>query len=116
MRLNSYQCATQRHARKELQSKGQRDVAELVDCEVLTSSMELEVGATAGSSSEDKGIQTDLTSGIFDQLERVVNHFTDENQNLVQKLTEKELYNDDFFRAKLTESGITLTCQTRWFC
>ena len=59
----------QRNTKKALRSKGQRDVAELVDCEVLTSSMELEVGATVSSSSEDKGTQTNLTSENIDQLE-----------------------------------------------
>ena len=59
-----------RHPKKELQSKGQKDVAELVDCEASTSSMEL--GVTASSSSEDKGTQTDFTSENIDQLESVV--------------------------------------------
>ena len=79
----------QRHARKELQSKGQRDVAELVDREVLTSSMELDVGATVTGSGEDKGTQTELTSENIDRLESLVNHLTVENENLTQKLAEK---------------------------
>ena len=78
-----------RHPKKELQSKGQKDVAELVDCKVSTSSMELEVRVTVSSSSEDKGTQTDLTSENIDQLESVVNHLTVENENLKQKLAEK---------------------------
>ena len=79
----------QRHTKKALRSKGQRDVAELVDCEVLTSSMELEVRVTVSSSSEDKGTQTDLPSENIDQLESVVNHCTVENENLKQKVAEK---------------------------
>ena len=72
MGLDTYQCAVHRHAKKELQSKGQKDVAELVDCEASTSSMELEVRVTVSSSSEDRGTQTDLTSENIDQLESVV--------------------------------------------
>ena len=87
MRPDTYQCAMQRHAKKELQSKGQKDVAELVDCEASTSSMEL--GVTASSSSEDKGTQTDFTSENIDQLESVVNHCTVENENWKQKVKEK---------------------------
>ena len=95
VRPDTYQCAMQRHAKKELQSKGQKDVAELVDCEASTSSMEL--GVTASSSSEDKGTQTDFTSENIDQLESVVNHCTVENENWKQKVKEKRTVQWLFF-------------------
>ena len=79
----------QRHAKKELQSKGQKHVAELVDCKASTPSVELEVGVPVSGGSEDKGTQTDMPSENIDQLESVVNHCTVENENWKQKVKEK---------------------------
>ena len=66
---DNYQCVMQRHAKKELQSKGQKHVAELVDCKASTPSVELEVGVPVSGGSEDKGTQTDMPSENIDQLE-----------------------------------------------